>query len=780
MALRIYVAGALLLAASVPVAAASGPEMLGKIAAEPSTEPFAEAVVELQINDQSVPTTLIVRRDTDGTILLRAADLPDLRLRTPARGAVVVNGERYYRLGAELGAVVAFDERTQVGKVMLPAQAFLPTQARRADPDAPRPVQPAPGGFANYDVSVQQDDRTTQAGGFFELGLFGTHGVVTNTLVARSEHDGHGPVQRLDTTWTRDFPDRLATLRVGDTISTPGPWGRAVRFGGVQFGTNFGTQPSLVTTPLLAAQGEAVVPSTVDVFVNGRQVASEAVPPGPFSIDRLPLVTGAGQLQVVVTDALGRQQVLTQPYYSGAALLRPGLAEYSLELGSQREDYGLSAFEYGDLIGVASYRRGLSDNLTAGARLEAQSDGTFALGGDAAWQAGRVGVLTSHLAAGGSTDESGLLAGVGIEHYGSWFNAFAQTQYTSRDFVQLGSTLLEQKPRQRTFAGIGVDLESRGNLQLAYGLQSFHDAASVETLGLSYSVNLGTLGYLGLFATHATADSNDSSVLLTWTMSLGDRRTISSALRQSSAPTSAGGGFEAYTTLQRDLPSGTGTGYRVSLSSADEQDANLVYQGRAGMATLDYARRNGATGVRLGATGGLAITSAGVMPSRQLEASFAVVQVADYADLTVYLDNQPIGRTDAKGRVLVDALRPYERNEISVDPTQVPMDGAIDQAVIGVTPAYRSGALVRFPVTRAYAVTMRLVQADGTPVPPGASATLTQDHGFPVALEGLLYLEGLQDRGLVQVTWQGGACSCHVRRPTGTDPVPDLGTVTCR
>ena len=84
------------------------------------------------------------------------------------------------------------------------------------------------------------------------------------------------------------MPERLATLRVGDGISAPGAWGRAVRFGGVQFGTNFATQPTLVTTPLLAARGEAVVPSTVDVFINGQRVASEAVPPGPFAIENLP------------------------------------------------------------------------------------------------------------------------------------------------------------------------------------------------------------------------------------------------------------------------------------------------------------------------------------------------------------------------------------------------------------------------------------------------------------------------------------------------------------
>jgi len=99
-------------------------------------------------------------------------------------------------------------------------------------------------------------------------------------MVARVE-SGRRSLARLDTTWTRDFPDQLATLRLGDSISTPGAWGRAMRFGGVQYGTNFSTQPSLVTTPLLAAQGEALVPSTVDVFVNGRQWPAKTVPPGP-------------------------------------------------------------------------------------------------------------------------------------------------------------------------------------------------------------------------------------------------------------------------------------------------------------------------------------------------------------------------------------------------------------------------------------------------------------------------------------------------------------------
>jgi outer membrane usher protein len=764
--LRSCIAATLLLAAGTAAPAAQGPAA--------ATEAFAEAIVELLVNEQPSPVTLVVRRDADGTLLVRSDDLATLRLRTPPRGALNVNGERYYRLGPEIGAIVTFDTAAMKAWVTLPAEAFLPTQRATTVPDAPRASRSAPGAFFNYDLSAEQSGSRRQGGGFFELGVFGNQGVLTGTMLANVDPERR-QIARLDTTWTRDFPDRMATLRVGDAISTPGTWGRAVRFGGVQFGTNFSTQPMLVTTPLLAAQGEAVVPSTVDVFVNGRPVASETVPPGPFSIDHLPVLTGAGQLQVVVTDALGRQQVVNQPYYSGTALLRPDLAEYSFEVGSIREDYGKSSVAYGDVLGVASYRRGITDRLTAGTRAEFQANGIYALGADAAWQAGQVGIVSAQVAAGGDSGATGFLTGFGIEHSGQGFSVFAQTQYANRNFLQIGMAALNYKPRQRTFAGLGFDLGPRGSMQLAYGLQSYHDSPDSQTLGLSYSLNIGALGFLGFYASHAMADDQDSSLLFSWTMPLGERRTVSSTVQKS---TGANGDLEVATTLQRDLPPGAGVGYRVALSSADRHDAYLAYQGHAGTVSLDYAYRNGESGMRVGATGGVAMTAAGVIPSRPLQQSFAVVQVADYEGLTVFLDNHPIGRTDEHGRVLVDSLRPYQRNEISLDPRQVPMDGSLSQAAIGVTPAYRSGALVRFPVERAMAATMRLVQRDGSVVPPGAQATLGSTR-FPVALDGLLYVEGLGETARIRVSWVDGECALEARRPTGSDPVPDLGTVTC-
>ncbi len=109
---------------------------------------------------------------------------------------------------------------------------------------------------------------------------------------------------------------------------------------------------------------------------------------------------------------------------------------------------------------------------------------------------------------------------------------------------------------------MGFDFGRHGNVQVAYGLQSHYDSATVQTFGLSYSLSIGALGYLGFFASHSIAGEQDTSLLLNWTLALGDRRTLSASLQQSSG---ASGGFQATTSLQRDLPAGSGTGYRVAL-----------------------------------------------------------------------------------------------------------------------------------------------------------------------------------------------------------------------
>lgn len=733
------------------------------------------SITELTVNEQADRVTLIVRRDFDGALLIRLADLPALRLRTPERGIVTVAGEQYVRIDEALGASVTFDDTRQSASIQLPPDAFAPTLARHASPDGPEVTSARLGGFLNYDAFAEDIEGTAGLGGLLELGLFGPRGVVTHSQLAqrRGRQDS---TTRLESTWTLDFPQRLTTLRVGDAISAPGTWGRSVRFGGLQFGTNFSTQPTLVTTPLLQARGEAIVPSTVDVFINGRRIASEDVPPGPFSIERLPPITGAGELQVVVTDALGRQQVVVQPYYAGRALLRPGLNEYSFEAGAIREDYGLRSNAYDGFVLAGTFRRGITERFTAGFHAEGQYGGATAAGVDTALQVGDLGIVTLTAAAGG--DEAvGWLGGIGFERNGPRASVFLRTQYRSEQFAQLGSASLRQQPRRLSFGGVGLNFGRPGHLQVSYGEQTNWSGRGARSVGISHNLTLGGLGYLGFTASRTISEDSVTDLFLSWTMPLGDQRTAGVSLQHSPDRLDVDA-LEVVASLQKSLPAGAGSGYYLSLSSSDDAQLDYALQGDAGLVGVQYARRDGTDGWRAHASGGLAITDAGVMPTRRLDRSFAVVQIADYPDVTVYVENQPIGRTDRQGRLLLASLRPYEANAVSVDPRELPLDAALSTPTMSVTPAYRSGPVVRFPVTRAKAATLRLVTTDGAPVPAGATVS-TDSERVPVGLDGLVYLAHAAGRQEARAEWSGGSCRFVFERPARDDPQPDLGTVTC-
>lgn len=734
------------------------------------------AIVELRLNGQEQGPTLVVRRDLDGGLMVRTADLPALRLTMPPGGVLTIDGEDHVRIGPEVGATIVFEEATQTVYMGLPARFFLPTRGSADTREVPQVTPAAPGAYFNYDLYGEHVGDRSRLGALADLGIFGPRGVVTHSLLGRDDEQ-LGKVVRLESTWSLDLPSRLATLRVGDAISASGAWGRSVRFGGVQFATNFSTQPTLVTTPLLSAAGEAVVPSTVEVFVNGQRVASEDVPPGPFSIDRLPPLTGAGQMQVVVTDALGRQQVIAQPYYTGPTLLRAGLSEYSFETGAIREDYGLRSGAYGDLVLAGTFRRGITDSFTAELHAEAQEGGARAAGLDTAWQVGSLGVLTMTAAAGGQ-GELGWLGGVGFERNGPGYSLFGRTQYATRDFAQLGTAGQTDRPRQRSFAGVGLDLGARGNLRFSYGVQTSWSRPHSETAALSHTLTMGPWGHLSFVATRSMGASSSTDLFLNWTMSFGERRTVSAGLQGSPGSTGRES-FAAVAAIQQSLPVGAGAGHYVAVSSAGEMQGDYALQGDRGRVALQYARRNGSDGWRANAGGGLAITGAGIMPARRLDSSFAVVEVADYPGLTVYVENQPVGRTDRKGRVLLDSLRAYEDNAVSIDPRELPLDATLTTPAMTVTPAWRSGPVVRFPVERASAATLRLVLSDGMPVPAGA-LVVTRHEQVPVALDGLVYLVAAEGRQSAHAQWPGQRCVFDFERPAQADPMPDLGRVTCR
>lgn len=118
-------------------------------------------------------------------------------------------------------------------------------------------------------------------------------------------------------------------MRFDDVSSQSAEWGG--RFGGIQWATNFATQSRFIAFPMPAVAAEAALPSTVDVYVNNLlQIIRTDLSAGTFTINNLPVMTGQGDARIVVSDLLGQEQIISQPYYVSPQLLSKGTQQFFL------------------------------------------------------------------------------------------------------------------------------------------------------------------------------------------------------------------------------------------------------------------------------------------------------------------------------------------------------------------------------------------------------------------------------------------------------------------
>jgi outer membrane usher protein len=752
------------------------PAVHGVCAAESEATDLTEAVLEVSVNMQKPTQMIVLLKDENGQLWVQESDFAALRLRLPDGTPRLVAGQRYYPLQTVPGITLEVDDRTQSVAVNAPAAAFLSTRIDTPAPPTPVITQASPGAFLNYQLSALRVAGEGSLGGTGELGLFAAPGVFTNSAVYR---DGAGldALIRLDSTFTHDLPQRLESLVLGDAISDAGTWGNAVRFAGIRWGTNFALRPDLLTTPLLAAAGTAVVPSTADIFVNNQQIGTQQLPPGPFVIDRLPSVTGSGQVSVVVRDALGREQLITQPFYSSATLLAPGLSQYAVDLGAIRNNYALSSADYGSALGVLDYRRGLSTSLTVAAHAEYLEHDAHAAGVNLAQALGTLGIANVTAGAGGDDHGSGYLSGLGFEHIGGRVSVTASTLFASHDFRQVGdSSSLTPPYRERDLLQAGLTLTRASSLALALVHESYDAQPSQQTLSLTYSIVLGDYGALSLMASHTQAQQTQNSYYLSYTLPLANRRAVSLAAVGGSGQ--GPGGNQLYATYLQNPPVGPGTGYRLAVSSAGNYDADWRRQAVVGDIELEAARNQGVSGESALWSGAATWMDGQLRATRSVNDSFALVDLDGIPNVPVYIDHQLVAHTDAQGFALLHDLLPYQANRIDVEPTELPLDTQIDARVMVLEPPYRSGVVARFPVERIRGGTFHLVTADGNPVPAGALVNF-QGAVFPVAYDGVTYVTGFDHGTEGRARWGDRQCTFRLPPPPPDDPLPDVGRILC-
>lgn len=685
---------------------------------------------------------------------------------------------------------VDYNDRQQTVEIIAPLSMLnlSTTVVNTRNSKRPQPTA-SPGLLLNYNLyGTQTEGDTANLSAYTELRAFNSLGVLSSTALTTSNrhNDSDGwdnDTVRLDTNWSKSFPDKLLTVSAGDILTGSLSWSRSTRLGGLQFGSNFDLQPYMTTTPLPSFFGSATLPSEVELYINGLKQYSGDVPAGPFEINTAPSFSGVGNAQLVLKDALGQNTTLNFSLYDAQRLLQPGLSDWSAELGFVRENYGIKSFDYGnDIAAFGTWRYGVNNRFTAETHAEA-TDGLSNAGIGGTWLLGDAGgVLSASLAGSKNGGASGSQYSAGYSWNNNRFNVGINAKGTHGEYRDVATKYGNAPARRSEQFTTGYNSQSLGSFGLSYNQVSYEEETT-KFASAYWSKSFGRNLRLNLNVNQDINDSDNNSVFLGASFSLDRDIYVNSSVQN----TKNRNAFAV--DVARSTPSVGGIGWRAQAqhNTGDNSSTNglveLNYLGRYGEMRAGVSSNNDNYSTFASGSGSLVMMGGGLFPSRQISNSFAVVSTDGIADVPVLLQNNRIGTTNKRGLLLVTPLNAYQANKVSIDPMDLPADLRIEEVSVEATPTDRAGTLVAFNITPARSASVILIDGDRQPIPLGSQVKLSHKKGAPsavVGFDGEVYLEALEEQNVLEVVTPDGTCTASFDYHKQGDDIPLIGPIICQ
>jgi outer membrane usher protein len=624
-----------------------------------------------------------------------------------------------------------------------------------------------PSLFLNYALTGRD---LNSASAFAEVGASRAHRFLYSGLSSF-----RGRVTRGLTSANIDVPSKLRRYTAGDRVIGTDILGATTTIGGVTVSSEFALQPYLIRSPAVDVTGTATTPSTVEVYVNGQLTNRVAVGPGPFTLRDLPATGGLGSTRLVVRDVFGREVVQEGSFYYSTLALRRGLSEYTFSTGALRNDLTRS-FDYDELAAYAHYRRGITDNVTVGGRTEVSEK--VVSGGPRLTLATRFGDFDVSAAASSGDGASGSAGSVAYRltapRYSFGFSGVKRSdQYSTL-------SLLPQMDRVITdWSGFVAAHVAWFNVGLLANHGETRDGPSFQRISLQGSAPLGRWG--NLFASIGQVKQDGETqpeVLVGLTVGLGRLTTADLQLQR------VAGESGVRAEVRRVLGTSNGFGYAVQADTVtDSQFTSLQYQtsfGRYEVFTDPANPRNATASI----AGGLVYVGGAMLATRPVHNSFALARVG-VPNVRVFSSNQPIGRTNRRGELLITNLLPHYANELRIQDQDVPIDYDVAETTLTVVPPTRGGVVAAFRVRPLRSFTGRLqLMIVGEPFTPSLGLveieTGSSVETLPLGHEGEFYSEQLSP-GSYPAQLRIGRITCRftLSIAPSEQPVTDLGVLSC-
>jgi outer membrane usher protein len=625
--------------------------------------------------------------------------------------------------------------------------------------------------FGTTDTGIREffniDGRRGALSAALDGRISGSYGLFKQSGILSAASDGVYGSVRLDTSMQREDQDQLITYRAGDVITGGLAWTRPIRIGGIQAQRSFSLRPDLITMPIPGLNASAAVPSTVDVLLNNARIFSQQVSPGPFQIDNLPIVTGAGTQTLVLRDALGRETITSAPFYASTLLLRPGLSDFSFEAGFPRLSYGLASNDYdSNPVVSASLRHGLTEKLTLETHIEG-GGGLINGGMGAAFPLGAYGVAAAALAGSSMAGSSGALASLSAELGFKSITLFARSQRTLGDYLDSAS-LGDSTIFNGTF--IPISLRPPKALdQLVLTLPSkFHtstfnvsfthlrEADNIEDDIASFSYSRPIRKNASVFANVFSDFGDDKSVgaLAGLTMALSDG--ISLSANGTGGTNSAAGGVE----IAKSQPLNAGTyGWRARDYEGETPDRLLAASYRTSATRIGASIEQAGDNARVSGEleGSLAAANGNVFFANRIDDSFAIVDVGA-PNVGIFYENRFAGTSNGNGQLLIPYVRSNQENNFAIDPANLPLDAQIPRTKFVAITQSASANVIKFDVAaNDHAAIIILRDTSNAFLPPGLHGYIEGGEKFVTGYDGQAYLHGLKPYNTLIVQNENGA-----------------------
>lgn len=469
--------------------------------------------------------------------------------------------------------------------------------------------------------------------------------------------------------------------------------------------------------------------STVETYVNGSLVQQTRLNPGTYDIQDFPFAQGANDVQLVIRDDSGRSNTIDFTINFDRNLLAAGLSEFGV-YGGVRSPFSPDGRRYtGDPVASGFYRRGLTEELTAGGNFQVVTDGAV-LGGELVW-ASPVGTLGFDLA---GSQVSGIGSGYAFnvsferafDGIGDSSSLIATYQTVSRDFATADAS----SARNPYVHEMGLTW-SLGFLNDHYiSVDGFYSQGRVDTPDrATFRAIHGWRAHTRLFfTTEATyqdrGDEEDYGIRLTATLRFGPRSSGTAEV-----DTRRKGGRLTYQTS-----SGRGVGSYNGQATVDYFDEVGSFNGNASI-RLNRSEVGAAhltsyspdqdrivdqrTSLRFGTS--FAVADGAIAMSHPIYDSFAMLKPHKSMEgAKVYVsptEDDYLGNSGVYGPAVAGELSAYTPQLITYDAPEAPVGYDLGTGAVQMMPPYRSGYLIEIGSAYSTTFTGTLLNPDGSPVP---------------------------------------------------------------